>query len=136
MSNSMCLSFILFYFFNIYIFYFFKVFGCVGSSLWNAGSFVVALRLLSISGLRVFSLQLWRAGSRVRGLCSLWHVGSLVEVCGLSSCGMRAQLLCGMWDLSSQTKDRAHVPFIGRWILYHWTTREIPMWSFFKVKKL
>jgi len=30
-----------------------------------------------------------------------------------------------MWDLSSQTRDWTHVPCIGRWILNHWTTREI-----------
>ena len=28
--------------------------------------------------------------------------------------------------LSSQTRDRAHVPSFGRWILNHWTTREVP----------
>ena len=26
---------------------------------------------------------------------------------------------------SSQTRDRTRVPCIGRWILYHWTTREV-----------
>ena len=31
-----------------------------------------------------------------------------------------------MWDLSSPTRDRTHVPCIGRRILYHWTTREVP----------
>ena len=31
-----------------------------------------------------------------------------------------------MWDLSSPTKDQTHVPCIGRWILNHWTIREIP----------
>ena len=30
------------------------------------------------------------------------------------------------WDPSSLTKDRAQVPCIARWILSHWTTREIP----------
>ena len=86
-----------------------------------------------------FSLhQLWHAGSRVRGLCSCGargpeHMGSLVcgsralvELCELSSCGMRAQLPHGMWDLSSLTRDRTHIPCIGRWILYHWTTRKVP----------
>ena len=41
---------------------------------------------------------------------SLWHVG-------FSS---------GMWDLSSPIKDRTQVPCTGRWILNHWTTREVP----------
>ena len=31
-----------------------------------------------------------------------------------------------MWDLSSPTRDRICVPFIGRQILNHWTTREVP----------
>ena len=30
----------------------------------------------------------------------------------------------GTWDLSSLTRDRTHVPCIGRRILNHWTTRE------------
>ena len=35
-------------------------------------------------------------------------------------------LSCGMWDLSSLTRDRTCVPYIGRRILNHWTTREVP----------
>ena len=35
-----------------------------------------------------------------------------------------------MRDLSSPTRDRAPVPCIGRWILYHWTTREVPLLTF------
>ena len=31
-----------------------------------------------------------------------------------------------MRDLSSLTRDWTHVPCIGRLILYHWTTREVP----------
>ena len=31
-----------------------------------------------------------------------------------------------MWDLISWTRDWAHVPCIGRQILNHWTTREVP----------
>ena len=30
-----------------------------------------------------------------------------------------------MWDLSSPTRDGTHIPCTGRWILYHWTTREV-----------
>ena len=32
----------------------------------------------------------------------------------------------GVWDLSSPTRDQTHVPCIGRQILNHWTTREVP----------
>ena len=91
----------------------------VSLQLWHAGCF--------------FSLQLWGMGSRACGLCSLCHVGSLVEVHELSSCGM-GLVARGMWDLSSPTRDQTHVPCIGRWILYHWTTREIPLIVFLKWK--
>ena len=32
-----------------------------------------------------------------------------------------------MWDLSSPTKDRTRVSCVVRWILNHWTTREVPL---------
>ena len=32
----------------------------------------------------------------------------------------------GMWDLSLPTRNRAHLPCIGRLSLNHWTTREVP----------
>ena len=35
---------------------------------------------------------------------------------------------------SSWTRDRTHVPCIGRWILNHWTTREVPSLQFFVLK--
>ena len=56
---------------------------------------------------------------------SLWLAGSLVEVLELSSCGVWAYLPHGMWDLCSPTRDRTRIPCIGRWILCHWTTREV-----------
>ena len=31
-----------------------------------------------------------------------------------------------MWDLSSLTRDQSCIPCIGRWILHHWITREVP----------
>ena len=37
-----------------------------------------------------------------------------------------------MWDLSSLTRDWTHVPWIGRQILNHWTTREVPAICFLK----
>ena len=36
------------------------------------------------------------------------------------------------WDLSSLTRDRIHIPFIGRRILNHWTTREVFAYNNFK----
>ena len=38
-----------------------------------------------------------------------------------------------MWDPSSLTRDQTHVPFNGRWILNHWTIREIPLSFFFVI---
>ena len=35
-----------------------------------------------------------------------------------------------MWDLSSPTRDRTRIPCIGRQILNHWTTREVPITMF------
>ena len=48
---------------------------------------------------------------------------------GLSSCGARAQLLRGMWDLPGPG-IKPVVPCIGRWILNHCSTREVPMCLF------
>ena len=50
---------------------------------------------------------------------SLWHVV-------FSGCGSWAGLPCGMWDLSSLTRDQTLVPCVGKRILNHWTTREVP----------
>ena len=36
-----------------------------------------------------------------------------------------------MWELSSPTRDQIHVCCIGRWILNHWTTREVLMTHLF-----
>ena len=64
---------------------------------------------------------------------SMWVCSSTwtLSLCctGFSSCGPRAQLPHCMWDLSSLTRDytRVHVPSIGRQILNHWTTREVPV---------
>ena len=32
-----------------------------------------------------------------------------------------------IWDLSSLIRDQTYVPCISRWILNHWTTREVPL---------
>ena len=46
----------------------------------------------------------------------------------LSSCGAWAQLLRGMWDLPGPG-NRTHVPCIGRRILNHCATKEVPLGS-------
>ena len=32
-----------------------------------------------------------------------------------------------MWDLSSRARDQTHIPCVGRRILNHWATREVPL---------
>ena len=113
-----------------FFFWLCRVWRHLGSSLWRAGfSLVVACR---------FSLLwLWHAGSRVRGLCSsgtrvpermcsvvcgtralqLWHVCSIVVAHGLVA----------PQHVGSQFP---HPGLIGRRILYHWTTREVPKISY------
>ena len=62
--------------------------------------------------------------------CSAWALGPT----GFSSCGSRAQAqqlwctgLVGPWHVgSSRTRDRTRVPCIGRRILNHCATREVP----------
>ena len=73
------------------------------------GLLIAVASLVVEHGLQACELQqLWLEGSRAQaqqwymGLVALWHVGS------------------------SRTRDRTHVPCIGRWILNHWTTREVP----------
>ena len=80
--------------------------------------------------MRDFSLQ--HAGSSLR------HAGfSPVVACrfSLSSCGARApgyvgSVVCGMQSLLLRCTSSVVVvrglSCIGRWILYHWTTREVP----------
>ena len=48
----------------------------------------------------------------------------------LSSCSMRALLPRSMWDPSYPIRDRTHVPCIGRQILNHWATGEVPRKGF------
>ena len=61
-----------------------------------------------------------------RIFCSGRQTPEHAELC---DCNVLAQLPLGIWDLSSQIRDRIHVPFTGRWILNHWTTRKV-LWNF------
>ena len=67
------------------------------------------------------------------GLCWIFivvHWLSLVVMCGLSTCSLWAQLFLGTYDLSSLNRDQTHVPGIGRWILSHWTAKEVALICF------
>ena len=87
-------------------------FGCVGSPLLHKGF--------------LYSCSKWEFPFFVV-LQLLNGVASLVEPelqgIGFSSCGAWAQL----WYVgSSWTRDQTCVPCIGRQILNHWTTKEVP----------
>ena len=59
------------------------------------------------------------AGSRVQELQELWHTGLVAPRHG---------------DLSSRTRNRTRVLYIGRWILNHWTTRKASRLRLWKEK--
>ena len=74
---------------------------CAGFFLVAAGEGCSSLQCAGFSLLWLLLLQSFRA-------------------CGLSGCGSVALWHAG----SSQTRDRIRVSCVGRWILYHWATRE------------
>ena len=57
--------------------------------------------------------------------CGTWAP----ELEGLSSCSPRAWLPHSLWDLSSLIRDQTLISCIERWILGHWTTREVSIIS-------
>ena len=95
-------------------------------SVWHAGA---ALSLCCMGFCcRGFSLQ--STGSRVHRLRSqlLQHVGSVVGAPGSRATdsvvvAYRLSFAPGHVG-SSQIKDQTHVSCTGRWILYHWATKE------------
>ena len=112
-----------------------------GSSSWHVGSFIAAWAACCCTGCLMqgagFSLVL--ACGFSLSSCGWWgpeHMGSVV-------CSMQALLLrrtssvvvvhrlsCPM--ACSPTRDWTCAPCIGRWILHHWTTREVPQIHFQK----
>ena len=98
-----------------YLFIYLFIYGCVGSSLLCAGcSLVATCRGYS-------SCIAWASHCGGFSCCRAWVLGS------------RAQQLCHMGSValrhvgSSQTRARAHVPYIGRRIPNHFATREVPV---------
>ena len=65
----------------------------------------------------------------------IWLCWVLVVACRIFSCGMQT-LSYNMWDVSSLTRDTTRVPCIGRWILNHWTTREVAFTIWFICLKM
>ena len=68
--------------------------------------------VVAVSGL----LLLLNTGSRACRLRQLQYSGSVVVLSGLVALRHVE---------SSQTRDQTRVPCIGRWILNHWTTKEV-----------
>ena len=75
-----------------------------------------ALGRAVFSSCGTWAQQLWLAGSRVQAQ-QLWHTG----------------LVAPQHVGSSQTRDRTHVPCIGRRILNHCATRGQPLYLFCKL---
>ena len=80
--------------------------------------------------------SLCSTGFPLRWFLLLWNTGS--RHMGFSSCSSWAQQLwclglAAPWQVkSSQTRNQTCVPCIGRWILNHWTTVEVPFLSHLK----
>ena len=65
-----------------------------------------------------------------QGLLSSWKRAQWLPCPGFSCCGLWAQVSRSVWELRSLTRDRTHVPCIGRWLLQHWATKKVPMVRF------
>ena len=128
--------------FNLIVMLFIYLFsyGCVGSSFLRAG-FLQLWRGRGYSLLRCagFSLQwpllLQSTGSRCVGFSScgtwaqqLWPTGSRARAQQLWCTGLVAPWYVG----SSWTRDQTRIPCIGRRILNHCTTREVPIVMLFE----
>ena len=109
--------------------YFFKFFICFFFLFW------LCWVLVAVQA----SLWLWRAGATTR--CGAWasHCGGLPREAwalgweGFSSCSSWA--LENLWHTgfdvlwhvgSSQTGDQTRISCLGRRVLYHWATMEVP----------
>ena len=95
----------------------------------------VAVRGLSLVAASGGYSSLQCTGFSLRWLLLLWSTGS--RCAGFSSCGTWAQQLwcvglVALWHVGSfWTRAGTHVPCIGRWILNHCATREVPNLCFF-----
>ena len=128
---SFCISIILFstnrlifFFFNLFLFIYCWlcwVFVAVRGLFSSCGDwgllFVATCGLLLAVASFVLEHEL-----QVRGLQQLWHVGSGAQTQQLWHKGLVAPQHVG----SYRTRARTHVPCIGRRILNHCTTREVP----------
>ena len=106
-----------FFLINLFIYYF-----------WLRWVFVAVrgLSLVAVSGgFSCCGAQALGAQASVVVARGLSSCGSGAPECRLSSCGTPASLLCGMWDLPGPGLEPVS-PSIGRQILNHCATREVP----------
>ena len=111
---------------------------------WNSGYHAWASALFTVLEI-CFYLSIWLRRVSVAahgGFCC--STDSPAGVCQLGSVVSRLQsaqvyFLRGMESLSFPTRDQTRIPCIARWILNHWTTREVPEplflnvgWLFFR----
>ena len=135
---TLILNFIFYKCIYLFLFYF-----------WLHWVFVAARRLSLVAVSGGYSV-LWCTGFSLLWLLLLWSMGS--RCAGFSSCGTWAQQLwltgsrgqaLQLWRMglvaprhmgSSRTRARTCVPCIGRQILNHCATREVPLILNFKMK--
>ena len=100
--------------------------------LWNALSYLFKfwLRWVFAAALGLSSVAMSRGCSRVAVHRRLLTVASRVAEQGLQARGLQWLQCAGLVALrpteSSQIRGQTCVPGIGRWILNHWTIREVP----------
>ena len=133
-----------FIFLNKFIYLF--IFGCVWVFIAVHGLFSSCgewgLLFVVVHGLLIVVASfVAEHGFQGHGLQQLWHVGSVVVACGLQQlwlmdCRAQAQqlwrtgLVAPRHGRSSWTRARTYVPCIGRQILNHCATREVPQVTF------
>ena len=103
------------------------------------GYYNLFFRLVCLAVLGLHSCADFFLVAASRGYSSLPCAGfSLLWLLLLRSTGFRARGLsswgsAALWHVgSSQTRGRIHVSCVGRWVLYHWATREALSILFFK----
>ena len=98
----------------------------LGQFFWQRVFWLFTYRKLWFWILLLFCCCFGCIGSQLRHAGSLLHhAGFFIAVLGLSSHDMQTQLLCGTLGFQFPVRDRTRVPDIERWILNHWTTREV-----------
>ena len=130
-GSTLCLYFLINLFY-LFIYLFLAALGlcCCAQAFSSCGErgllFVVVRGLLTAVASLVAEHRL-----QAHGLQQLWHVGSRAQTQQSWRTGLVAPRHVG----SSRTRARTCVPCIGRWILNHCATREVPP-SAFKTSSL